>query len=429
VVSALHFQHSRRLIVLCSCLCVLSADSSDIHLEENFTEVKTVHSTSPSTRWKRMLIIGLVTIGTIVGLTLLSLKLASTLQANQQSKDDNSPADVLPLLGANAWYVAKQPTYVHNLTLPVRLQWNENYGYCGSTSMIAASMYFGTYVSQYDNRYIASNATSQSKQSSQLLLGVNDYWAAHHHKLTNELWSYSDTNVQHFLTWVKSHVLQDHIVIIGVFENTAVFGSDAGDADYDHIVPVMGWGSNHPLTDPSYYADDVIYFSDNGLYTPDNPDVSVFTMSYPIGTFAQTRKNANSKTGGVYSVNGAPTKADPNFGIAITGIVDEHNDCLPIALTSNVNYESPEIKEGSNTRPTPMSMQITATVSGLTSGQAYNLYQYNNFDVVPSTGFNGHASSAIAKTPFTATGSTFSKTVTVMTNEYAIFRAVLQSAA
>lgn len=32
-------------------------------------------------------------------------------------------------------------------------------------------------------------------------------------------------------------------------------------------MPVYGWGSNHPLTDPGFYADDVIYFSDNGLYT------------------------------------------------------------------------------------------------------------------------------------------------------------------
>jgi hypothetical protein len=70
--------------------------------------------------------------------------------------------------------VLTDPTYTHQLNIPPRLQWNENYGYCGSTSMICAGLYFGAYISQYDNRRIASNSTNQKEESSQLLLGVND---------------------------------------------------------------------------------------------------------------------------------------------------------------------------------------------------------------------------------------------------------------
>jgi len=64
---------------------------------------------------------------------------------------------------------------VYNLTLEPRLQWNENYGYCGSTSLVTASLYLGgLYASQYDNRNVASNGTNQKQEGSQLLLGVND---------------------------------------------------------------------------------------------------------------------------------------------------------------------------------------------------------------------------------------------------------------
>jgi hypothetical protein len=324
-------------------------------------------------------------------------------------------------------FQAPDPTYVQKLNLPPRLQWNENYGYCGSTSMICAGLYYGEYVSQYDNRNIASNGTNQKSESSQLLLGVNDFFAATQHKMTNLLWNYGDTNVEHFFVWIKSHILQGHPVIIGIYENSSVFGNNPPDPDYDHIVPVYGWGSNHPLTDPGYYADDVIYFSDNGLYTPDGTD-PIYYISAAIGDFAQSRHDADKSSAAVYSVNGDPTTADPNYGIALTGIVDIHNDCLPTRIDTNKNYESPEIVDGSNTRPTPMPMVLTVTVSGLTAGTAYNVYQYNSLANVPSSQFNSNSANAFAATAFTATEATYSFTVDIVSSDFAIFRTVLASA-
>ena len=37
-------------------------------------------------------------------------------------------------------------------------------------------------------------------------------------------------------------------------------------SDYDHIVPVYGFTTNHAVNDPTYYADDTILFTDDGLW-------------------------------------------------------------------------------------------------------------------------------------------------------------------
>lgn len=390
-----------------------------------FTAVK---ETTRSARWIRIGVLALL-LAAVVALGIVGV-IKLTARASTPSADPYAEAndDVLVTSYAGQYYV-KAPQYVHNLTMPPRLQWNENYGYCGSTSFISAGLFVGgIWISQYDNRALASNSTNQRLEESQLLLGVNDYWAAHAHKMTNKLWDYNDLDVTHFFAWIKSQILQNHPVVIGIFENESVFGNSPPDADYDHIVPVTGWGSNHPLTDPSYYADDVIYFSDNGLYTPVDPSVSIFECSAVVGQFAQSRKNADAKTAAVYSVNGNPTKSDPNFGIALTGIVDEHDDCLPLRVLTSTNQELPEIVDGSNTRPKAAPLTLTVIVSGLTSGTSYNLYQYNTMANVPSSKFNANAANAFAHWSFTAQGDTHQQTVDIMTSDLAVFRTVAAGA-
>lgn len=75
---------------------------------------------------------------------------------------------------------------------------------------------------------------------------------------------------------------------------------------------------------------------------PDGTD-PIYSISATIGDFAQSRHDADKSSAAVYSVNGAPTADHPNYGIAITGIVDIHSDCLPTRIDTNKNYESPEV--------------------------------------------------------------------------------------
>jgi hypothetical protein len=86
-------------------------------------------------------------------------------------------------------------------------------------------------------------------------------------------------------------------------------------------------------------------------------------------------------------------------------------------------------------------MTLQVTVSGLTPGTAYNLYEYDfptlsGADTgvgaalnVPTQNFNANAGMASAVTKFTATGSTYiSAPIRQSSDQIAVFRAVAGSA-
>lgn len=170
--------------------------------------------------------------------------------------------------------------------IPPRLQWEANYGYCGETALISAGLYYGQYASQFDTRAIASPGIKQSRRGSQLLLGVSDEAVAAHMRLKAVAWdSVTTQNADKFLAWVKGNVLSGYPVIIGVYENFSKFDDsedeDAGDNEYDHIVPVIGISSTKPVTHPTaYYAEDVVTFSDNGLWSPDGHSAYIYRSKF-----------------------------------------------------------------------------------------------------------------------------------------------------
>jgi hypothetical protein len=321
---------------------------------------------------------------------------------------------------------AATATYSVVNPLPPRIQWNANDGYCGEASFISAGLSYGQYLSQYDARAIASNNAPQSRSSSQLLLGVNDVSAAKAmHLAATPFDTAKQTSTAAFLTWVKSNVIAGHPVVMGVFMNQSRFygttNLNAGDAEYDHIVVATGITSTHPLTGPVvYYADDIITFNDNGLWTgtPNGQPQNVFSSSF--GTFAATRQQANAKTAAVYSLkNGA------DYGIAITGIIDPSRETVPVRLTTSVNAELPAIANNSNTRPAAKPVTLTITVSGLKPGVTYTLYRYTSLAAVPDSTINAKATQATQKwTVKISSGSTYTMTQTINSNEIAVYRAV-----
>ncbi|MBI2810170.1 MAG: hypothetical protein HYX67_05000 [Candidatus Melainabacteria bacterium] len=307
--------------------------------------------------------------------------------------------------------------------MPPRYQWDNNSGYCGEVSLISAGLYYGQYNSQYDARTYAINKTPQNK--GQLLLGKNDTTAAA--KMHLKTTEYSGQTTQEFLAWVKQNVVKGYPVAIGIYTNEYIFYSDtnpdAGDPEYDHIVPVKGIVSNHPISDPNYYPDDILYFNDNGLYgDPSNPQ---YTFRYTFQEFQATREQANAPTGNIYSVR----DDGPNYGIAITGIMDLNNDTLPVQLATDVNFENPQIKDGTNTRPTPMTINLTVTVSNLEPNVPYVLYRYNQMASVPNSQFNAQASAAYEKWPFQiSSGTTYTLTEKIQSDEVAVYRCVKATA-
>lgn len=321
-------------------------------------------------------------------------------------------ARVETLLGAPAppgpslFYIAP------NQTVAPFYQWENNDGYCGEVSLMSAGLAAGQWISQYNTRLVCggffgpegvgtgrsllqagqplrkngnANAELLIENPSQGLTGPFDYdWAgrcAANARLS--LLQYPATTgylapntglagYQDFMRWIKTQIIEGHQVTFGVLLNRAEDGSDA---QYDHIVNVIKIGTNHSPSDTSYYADDVIYFDDHGVYTlrrnakgvwslSNNPSIppgagadtkgcTPYIFAYSFASFVKSRAQEDAKGAPAYAVvmPDAGTTVKTNTGnagphgnaatyvpgphdaaFAITGPLDPTGETMPVSL-------------------------------------------------------------------------------------------------
>ncbi|MES2018016.1 MAG: hypothetical protein V4484_16125 [Pseudomonadota bacterium] len=364
-----------------------------------------------------------------LALCLSAMILAGCGGGNSQASN-NPPPDptlvpvILPgPIPLNSPAVPTGHAYAMSLAIPPRKQWNTNYGYCGEVSFISAGLYFGQYVSQYAARTAATPGVSQSDSNSQLLVSVNDLGAAATMHLNAAEWNWQSktATTSQFLAWVKGYVVTGYPVIIGIYVNKHS-GTSAGFSAYDHIVPVTGIASNHPLVrglEQTYYADDSLQFGNNGG----------LSFQYDFGPFAMTRVQANDPLGPPFALALHVDANTPNAAVAITGVIDRDKETVPVRLATNLSDESTAISNGSNTAPAATPLTLTATVYGLTAGVKYNVYQYNSLATIPDSAFNANASAAYQRFTFTATEATHVlPAIDILSNQVAAFRAVPVSA-
>jgi hypothetical protein len=296
---------------------------------------------------------------------------------------------------------------------------------------------------------------------------------------------------QDYMSWVKSEVIAGHQVTV------AILWKYGNDPQYDHEVSVIKIGTNHSPTDPTYYSDDVLYFDDHGLYdlvgkklSNDNPPIpygsgsdntgcTPYVYGYTFGSLAQTRSGASSSSAHGYSIiipgvyptytstggdgyKGTTKITGHNYAFSVWGAVDNsvggpylkpiqvsipsttytNGLANPLDPVAGWQYENSMIGTSltgtscTNTPPeywmTPLTLQ--ATVSGLTAGTTYNLYEYDFSSVsgtgaaaalpVPTSDFNANRAMATYTTQFMTTGATYSHTVSRSSNQIVVFRAV-----
>jgi len=244
--------------------------------------------------------------------------------------------------------------------------------------------------------------------------------------LNDEEWTSKIQDTEQFLVWVKKNVVAGKLVAIGVYTNEYLFYNDnsptAGDSEYDHIVPVIGITSSHPLTDTTtYYGDDILHFSDNGLWgVKANPQ---YYFNYTFDDVQGSRKEANDKNGEVYTLANTVN----NYGMVVTGVKDANSETIPVRVDTNYNYEDPQIGVNSDTRPDSMALKLSVTVTNsATDGSTkFVLYRYNSLSAVPDSNFNAHASDAKSSVSLTlAAGEVYTFTENIQSSEVVVYRCV-----
>lgn len=357
---------------------------------------------------------------------LLWTGIAVLLCANKASASDRNRVIVAPKL------VGLSPPADgyrrRSLSVPLRRQWDANHGYCGETSMIAAGMRYGQYTSQWTVRKLASPGVAQWRRSSQLLLGVNDLRAARKMHLRAKPYHLAEmtgpAGPERFLSWARRELFDGHVPIIGVFDNTSVFGGTP-DPDYDHIVPVTGIRS--PLrSEPGYDPRDRLIFSDNGLWSrrvPGQGSFRPFLFDYEFGSFPKTRQQASRPGGPIYSLRRSP----PNYGTSITGISDPRRETVPVRLTSDTIGEGAHDERVLRHRPVPRRISLTASVAIPDPTRAYRVFLYGSFNATPNRHFAAHADRSLRSwlIPANSTSSgRWQTTIRTRSDRTRVFRAI-----
>jgi hypothetical protein len=338
-------------------------------------------------------------------------------------------------------------------------QWENNNGYCGEVSLLQAGLAHGQWLDQLNTRLVCGTGLSQSGPSgacaahdhianynAQLLIETPGTGVSGSHiyadapqcmanaRLNGVTFPYETqatglAGYQQYMSWVKAQVIAGNQVTLAVLLN------GGSDPQYDHEVAVLKIGTNHAVTDPSYYPDDVVYFDDHGAYTleghhfTDSPAIppgagrdstgcTPYSFGYSFASLANTRAGANRRDAQGYSIiipeagiihtgtggtgyNTVPILGPHNYAFAVSGPIDESGETVPVSLAitgptrddgkanpadpiAGYNYENPMIGVSvhgngcTDKQPAPMThVTLNATVTGLHPGAAYNLYEYD----------------------------------------------------
>jgi hypothetical protein len=107
-----------------------------------------------------------------------------------------------------------------------------------------------------------------------------------------------------------------------------------------------------------------------------------------------------------------------------------NNECFPITVATDKNYEFPQIGRLSEVRPEALALELTVTVSELDASQTYVLYRYDDEEKVPNSNFNSYANQAFSRIflnskNIDAASGTFTMKESIMSNQKVVYRCVL----
>ena len=303
----------------------------------------------------------------------------------------STPAGSSPLQPLQASFQERPYKSTVILDLPARFMWGwgpKVSGFCGSASIQTTALYYGNWISE--------GLVRASVGNKEILPGFNMEKAMSILKMTYESWPWKTKRMpQHMAYWVWcKKALKAGIPVIGTVYEKA----QGKDEDYDHIVPFIGYSSDHE----TYYADDdIIYYND--LYYS-------HTLKAKMGDFVQTRAQCTSDS--ARNLEWC-LQSNVNYGAKVLGF-DGIAETLPARLdVGRVDEPDWSVEDGKGEKP--VLMKGTLEISGLAKGDTFTVYRFSgkagpgmtSIDVrnLPSSGFAA-AGSHDFKYQLTARGKT-----------------------
>lgn len=277
--------------------------------------------------------------------------------------------------------------------LPLRatsIQWGDSGGYCGSLSIQATAMNFGAYISQaVVRKHAAPGGGHGDKTHGYEILTTNIEGALQKLHLKYDAFDnskYSAPMTKPYFQWLKSQLVAGHPVVW--FIMCAGDGHDGGGAggvaNYDHIEPVWGIYSNHPLDDATVYDDDVIVHGADYGAKGSQPGPSLYRT---FASLPDDKKMAGNcaKAQPMYGRNEfypcVPSDGN-DWGYAITGLADNGNgsgDGATATISLSVDrFDEPDPNGWWPQKP--YSLTGTVKLAGLVAGTTYKLQRFDSVD-------------------------------------------------
>jgi hypothetical protein len=285
------------------------------------------------------------------------------------------------------------------------VQWEISGGFCGAFSIQQCGLSWGAWVSQDLVRKANRDQTGiEHNMHGDRTLGyevvpVNVAYTAGHLGFVSDEWNYNNSSPQTkaYKAWVKGHLVKGECVVWFPIckgdSHDCYPGSCPNGGTIDHVEPIFGIFSNHSLTDPTVYDDDVIlHASDQDLEPYYRP------MSTLEDGLAMQGNCLHAGSGFGKNEMYPCFYEKVTYGLALTGL--QVKGSLPISLQVDILTE-PNIRQGDPPKP----IHGTVTVSGLSAGSQYTLFRFNSTKNLPSR--PPFAPTAEYTTDFTASSSTW----------------------
>jgi hypothetical protein len=297
--------------------------------------------------------------------------------------------------------VCKQPPakYTKVLDLQPRQQWNIDGGFCGAMSIQQAALGVGAWISQDLVRKANTHGEGHgSPDKGYEVLPSNVLETVTNLKLNGEEWDHSQPKPQAaaFKAFLKRNLVKGHPIVwfpICKGDSHDPYKDDIPDGGaYDHVEPMWGIGSNHPLDDETVYDDDWI------LHGSDQDLEPYYRLMNSLEDDLSMQGNCKDAQAGFGKNEMYPCFYEQvTYGVAVKGLKKSGN--LPVVLNVD-RQDEPNVRYYQKAAE----LHGTVTVSGLTNGQSYVLYRYGSTDSLPAGGaVDGYEH----KTPFTASGESW----------------------